>query len=97
LVCIFLEDAEKIEKKGNRTFTEYSKYIEENAARFKHKMFEVEAEFNLTSFADHDTSRSKVLLSRFIFCENASSDFYESQFGVKIPVISIKDFNNESN
>ena len=50
LICIFLEDAEKIEKKGSRSYTEYSNYIANNVERFKHKMFEVEAEFNLTSF-----------------------------------------------
>ena len=92
LICIFLEDAEKIEKKGSRSYTEYSNYIANNVERFKHKMFEVEAEFNLTSFADHDTSEKKVLQSKYIFCENSSTDFYESKFNVKIPVISIKDF-----
>ncbi|QTQ13178.1 hypothetical protein HRQ91_01185 [Treponema parvum] len=96
LICVFLEDAERIEKKGNRTIIEYSNYIEKNASRFKHIMFEVEAEFNLTSFGDHDTTKTKVLLSKYVFCENASSGFYESQFGIKIPVISIKDFSNES-
>lgn len=92
MICIFLEDAEKIEKKGSRSYTEYSNYIANNVERFKHKMFEVEAEFNLTSFADHDTSEKKVLQSKYIFCENSSTDFYESKFNVKIPVISIKDF-----
>lgn len=96
LICIFLEDAEKVEKKGKRSYTEYGNYIADNIERFKHLIFEVEAEFNLTSFSDHDISKNKVLQSKYIFCENAVTDFYESKFNVKIPVISIKDFDNES-
>ena len=37
LVCIFLEDAEKIERKGNRTISEYITYIWENNRCFEHK------------------------------------------------------------
>lgn len=92
LVCIFLEDAEKIEKKGNRTISEYITYIWENNRRFEHKEFQVEAEYNVTSFRDHEQSREKVLQSKYIFCENANSAFYDTKFGAQIPVISIKDF-----
>lgn len=92
LVCIFLEDAEKIEKKGNRTISEYITYIWENNRRFEHKEFQVEAEYNVTSFKDHEQSKEKVLQSKYIFCENANSSLYDTSFGVQIPVISIKDF-----
>ena len=92
LVCIFLEDAEKIEKKGNRTISEYITYIWENNRRFEHKEFQVEAEYNVTSFKDHEQSKEKVLQSKYIFCENANSSLYDTIFGVQIPVISIKDF-----
>ncbi len=92
LVCIFLEDAEKIEKKGNRTFSEYITYIWENNRRFEHKEFQVEAEYNVSSFRDHEQSKEKVLQSKYIFCENADSEFYKTKFDVQIPVISIKDF-----
>lgn len=92
LVCIFLEDAEKIEKKGNRTISEYITYIWENNRRFEHKEFQVEAEYNVTSFKDHEQSKEKVLQSKYIFCENANSSLYDTCFGVQIPVISIKDF-----
>lgn len=97
LDCVFLEDAERIEKKQNRTIKEYTDYITLNIKRFVHIMFQVEAEFNLSSFVDHDTSKDKVLLSKYIFCENANTDFYESKSHVKIPAISIKDFSNGSN
>ena len=92
LVCIFLEDAEKIEKKGNRTFSEYITYIWENNRRFEHKEFQVEAEYNVKSFRDHEQSKEKVLQSKYIFCENTDSEFYKTKFDVQIPVISIKDF-----
>ena len=92
LVCIFLEDAEKIEKKENRTISEYITYIWDNNRRFEHKEFQVEAEYNVTSFSDHEQSKEKVLQSKYIFCENANSVFYNTNFGVQIPVISIKDF-----
>ncbi len=92
LVCIFLEDAEKIEKKENRTISEYITYIWDNNRRFEHKEFQVEAEYNVISFRDHEQSKEKVLQSKYIFCENANSEFYETKFGVQIPVISIKDF-----
>lgn len=92
LVCIFLEDAEKIEKKRNRTISEYITYIWENNRRFEHKEFLVEAEYNVTSFKDHEQSKEKVLQSKYIFCENANSSLYDTSFGVQIPVISIKDF-----
>ncbi len=91
LVCIFLEDAEKIEKKGARSFSEYSQYIWENYKRFKHFFFEVEAEFNLTSFKSHDKDLKTVLQSRYIFCESKNNDFYKSKFGINIPAIGIKD------
>ncbi len=39
----------------------------------------------------HDTSLKDVLLSKYIFCENMSEQFYNSEFDVKIPAISIKD------
>lgn len=92
LVCIFLEDAEKIEKKGNRTISEYITYIWENNRRFEHKEFQVEAEYNVSSFKDHEQSKEKILQSKYIFCENANSSLYDTRFGVQIPVISIKDF-----
>ncbi len=92
LVCIFLEDAEKIKKKGNRTISEYITYIWENNRRFEHKEFQVEAEYNVTSFKDHEQRKEKVLQSKSIFCENANSSLYDTSFGVQIPVISIKDF-----
>lgn len=91
LVCIFLEDAGKVEKIGTRTFSEYSAYIWSDFKKFQHLFFEVEAEFNLTSFKSHDTSLKYVLLSKYIFCENMSEQFYNSKFDVKIPAISIKD------
>lgn len=92
LVCIFLEDAEKIERKGNRTISEYIDYIWENNRRFEHLEFQVEAEYNVTSFRDHEQSKDKVLQSKYIFCENADSEFYKTKFDVLIPVVSIKDF-----
>lgn len=92
LVCIFLEDAEKIEKKGNRTISEYITYIWNNNRRFEHKEFQVEAEYNATSFKDHEQSREKVLQSKYIFCENTNSEFYDTKFGFQIPVISIRGF-----
>lgn len=94
LVCIFLEDAEKIEKRGNLTISEYITYIWENNRRFEHKEFQVEAEYNVTSFRDHEQSKEKVLQSKYIFCENANSEFYDTKFDVQIPIISIKDFDN---
>lgn len=92
LVCIFLEDAEKIEKRGNRSISEYITYIWENNRRFEHKEFQVEAEYNVVSFRDHEESKEKVLQSKYIFCENANSEFYDTKFDVQIPIISIKDF-----
>lgn len=92
LVCIFLEDAEKIEKRGNRSISEYITYIWENNRRFEHKEFQVEAEYNDVSFRDHEDSKEKVLQSKYIFCENANSEFYDTKFDVQIPIISIKDF-----
>lgn len=91
LVCIFLEDAEKIEKKGNKSFSEYSQYVWENFKRFKHFFFEVEAEFNLTSFKSHDKDLNTVLQSKYIFCESKNSDFYKSKYEIDIPAIGIKD------
>ncbi len=92
LVCIFLEDAEKIEKRGNKTISEYITHIWENNRRFEHKEFQVEAEYNVTSFRDHEQSKEKVLQSKYIFCENSNSEFYNTKFDVQIPIISIKDF-----
>lgn len=92
LVCIFLEDAEKIEKKGNRTISEYITYIWDNNRRFDHIEFQVEAEYNVASFRDHEQSKEKVLQSKYIFCENTNSTLYNTSFEVQIPVISIKDF-----
>lgn len=92
LVCIFLEDAEKIEKRGNRSISEYITYIWDNNRRFEHKEFQVEAEYNVVSFRDHEESKEKILQSKYIFCENAKSEFYDTKFNVKIPIITIKDF-----
>ncbi|MFP4364594.1 MAG: hypothetical protein ACLFR1_12090 [Spirochaetia bacterium] len=91
LVCIFLEDAEKVVPKKTMGFSEYAAYIWENYKRFKHLFFEVEAEYNLTSFKSHDKSQEMVLQSKYIFCEHKSDDFYVSKYGVKIPAISIKE------
>ncbi len=91
LVCIFLEDAERIEKRGSRSFSVFSTYIWDNFKRFQHLFFEVEAEYNLTSFKSHDNSLNTVLQSKYIFCENMSEEYYNSKFDVKIPAISIKD------
>ena len=95
LLCIFLEDAQKIIKKGELSYFDYASFIMANMPKFEHLVFQVEAEYNLTSFKDHDESAEKVLQSKYIFCENKKSDFYESKFNVKIPAISIKDFSNE--
>ena len=92
LVCIFLEDAEKIEKKGNRTISEYCTYIWNNNMCFEHIEFQVEAEYNVISFKSHEQSKDKVLQSKYIFCENSNSVLYDTKFGVQIPVVSIKDF-----
>ena len=92
LMCIFLEDAEKIEKCGDRPLYDYCYYIYNNLRRFEHLIFEVEAEYNVTSFKDHDESKQKVLMSKYVFCENKSGDYYQSKFDVQIPVYSIKDF-----
>lgn len=91
LVCIFLEDAEKVERKGKRSISEYTDYVWHNSRKFEHLFFQVEAEFNMKSFKDHDTSKEKVLQSKYIFCENKTADTYISSFEVEIPVISIKD------
>ena len=91
LVCIFLEDAEKIEKKGVRSFSEYSQYIWGNFKRFKHLFFEVEAEYNLSSFKNHDNDLNTVLQSKYIFCENKDNAFYKSKYKIEIPAIGIKD------
>ena len=91
LVCIFAEDAERTEARGKRTYPEYASYIWSNYDKFRHKMFMVEAEFNLQSFKSHDVSADYVKQSRYIFCENRSAEFYESKFGVHIPAVSIKD------
>ncbi|MBN2442705.1 MAG: hypothetical protein JXJ04_15220 [Spirochaetales bacterium] len=89
LVCVFLEDAVKVRKIGSMSISEYSTYIWENYKKFKHLFFEVEVEFNLTSFKSHDNSLQSVLQSKYIFCENMTGEFYNSQFNVTIPVISI--------
>ena len=91
LVCIFLEDAERTEKRGGRSLSEYASYIWREYDKFKHKMFMVEAEFNLSSFKSHDISAEYVMQSRYIFCENRTSEYYVSKFGVHIPAVSIKD------
>lgn len=91
LVCIFAEDAERTESRGSRTLPEYASHIWRNYDKFKHKMFMVEAEFNLSSFKSHDTSAEYVLQSRYIFCENRTSEYFSSKFGVHIPAVSIKD------
>jgi hypothetical protein len=91
LVCIFLEDAEKVERKGPRSFSEYSQYVWENFKRFKHLFFEVEAEHNLTSFKSHDKDLITVLQSKYIFCENKAEDYYISKFQIEVPAVGIKD------
>jgi len=91
LVCIFLENAERVEKKGTKSFSEYSQYIWDNFKRFKHFFFEVEAEFNLTSFKSHDKDLNTVLQSKYIFCESKNNDFYKSKYEIDIPAIGIKD------
>ena len=91
LVCIFAEDAERTESRGGRTLPEYASYIWREYDKFKHKMFMVEAEFNLSSFKSHDISADYVMQSRYIFCENRTSECYVSKFGVHIPAVSIKD------
>ena len=92
LLCVFLEDAEKIIPRGELSYFEYANFILERMPKFEHLIFQVEAEYNLVSFKDHDESLSKVLQSKYIFCENKNVEYYESKFGVKIPAISIKDF-----
>ena len=82
----------KIEKCGDRPLYDYCYYIYNNLRRFEHLIFEVEAEYNVTSFKDHDESKQKVLMSKYVFCENKSGDYYQSKFDVQIPVYSIKDF-----
>lgn len=91
LVCIFAEDAERTESRGGRTLPEYASYIWREYDKFKHKMFMVEAEFNLSSFKSHDISADYVMQSRYIFCENRTSECYVSKFGIHIPAVSIKD------
>ena len=91
LVCIFAEDAERTESRGSRTLPEYASYIWREYERFKHKMFMVEAEFNLSSFKSHDISADYVMQSRYIFCENRTSEYFISKHGPHIPAISIKD------
>nr|MCR5607184.1 hypothetical protein [Treponema sp.] len=91
LVCIFAEDAEKTEGKGNRTWTEYASYIWQEYERFAHHMFFVEAEFNLSSFKSHDISAEYVMKSKYIFCEYRSSEYYVSKYGPHIPAVSIRD------
>ena len=91
LVCIFLEDAERTESRGNRTLPEYASHIWQEHDKFKHKMFMVEAEFNLSSFKSHDISADYVSQSRYIFCENRTSEYYISKHGPHIPAVSIKD------
>ena len=90
-LCVFLEDAEKVEKRGCRSLYEYSAFILENSSRFRHLMFEVEAEYNQSSFRSHDTSTQSLLKCRYIFCENKTSDLYQSRFGVSIPVVGIRE------
>jgi hypothetical protein len=90
-LCVFLEDAEKVEKRGKRSFFEYASLILEEGSRFKHLFFEVEAEYNQSSFKSHDTSAESLLKCKYIFCENKSSDLYQSRFKVSIPVIGIRD------
>lgn len=91
LVCIFLEDAVKIKKQGLLSISEYSSDIWNDYKQFKHLFFEVEAEYNLTSFKSHDKYLNTVLRSKYIFCENMNDNFYKSKFGISIPVLSIKD------
>lgn len=91
LVCVFLEDVEKMERKGKRSFSEFSQYIWGNYKRFRHLFFEVEAEYNLTSFKRHDKDRHGVLQSKYIFCESKNRDSYLSRFDIEIPAIGIKE------
>ena len=90
-LCIFLEDAEKVEKRGSRSFFEYSSYILSESPRFRHLFFEVEAEYNQSSFKSHDTSVESLMKCKYIFCENKTSDLYQSRFKVAIPVIGIRE------
>ncbi len=91
LLCIFKEDAESIQKQGENSISEFCEFIINNYYRFKHLIFAVEAEFNLTSFKSHDVSLNKVLQSKYIFCEYTNDSFYNSKYNVEIPVICIKD------
>ena len=90
-LCIFLEDAEKVEKKGDRSYFDYSSYVLSESSRFRHLFFQVEAEYNQSSFKSHDTSAESLKKCKYIFCENKTSDLYQSRFKVSIPVIGIRE------
>ncbi len=90
-LCIFLEDAERVEKRGNRSYFDYSSYILQQSSRFRHLFFQVEAEYNQSSFKSHDTSEDSLKKCKYIFCENKTSDLYQSRFNVSIPVVGIRE------
>ncbi|OQY34387.1 MAG: hypothetical protein B6241_05225 [Spirochaetaceae bacterium 4572_59] len=90
-LCIFLEDAEKVEKRGARTYYDYTTYMLSESGRFRHLFFEVEAEYNQSSFKSHDTSAESLMKCKYIFCENKTSDLYQSRYKVSIPVVGIRE------
>lgn len=87
----FNENEEKVDtlERIAKSISEYSSEIWQNFKRFEHLFFRVEVEYNLTSFNLHDKTKELVLLSKYIFCENKSNEYYKSKFGVNIPVIGI--------
>ena len=90
-LCVFLEDAEKVEKRGNSSYFEYAARILEESPRFRHLFFQVEAEYDQSSFKSHDTSAESLMKCKYIFCENKTSDLYQSRFKVSIPVVGIRE------
>ena len=90
-LCIFLEDAEKVEKRGELSYFAYTSRILSESGRFRHLFFEVEAEYNQSSFKSHDSSAESLMKCKYIFCENKTSDLYQSRFEVSIPVIGIRE------
>lgn len=99
LLCIYLEDLNEEERMGKAIkkldlmdlFIIRHNVIQD-IDQYRERLFEIEAEYDASEFAHHDTLSDDVTRSRYIaaWINNYSDGVYRTQTKLEIPIIDVK-------
>lgn len=99
LLCIYLEDLSEEDRMG-KTINELDLMdlfvirhrVIQNVEQYKDRLFEIEAEYDASEFAHHDTPSDDVTRTRYIaaWINNYSDAVFHTQTKIEIPIINVK-------